>query len=113
MNALEIPLWLQTGLLGLWRASWQASALVVLVLALQWMFEPWLTPRWRYNLWLIVLLRLALPVTPQSPWSVFNLVPEQSKSPSAALAPAPLPAPVALSDIAQAPIVIARHATVP
>ena len=57
----------------LWRASWQAAVLAVMVLLVQWMLRGRLSARWRYNLWLLVLLRLLVPVTPQSPFSVFNL----------------------------------------
>lgn len=55
------------------RASWQASVLVGLVLLVQWVFGKKLSPGWRYALWLLVLFRLAMPVTPQSRLSVFNL----------------------------------------
>lgn len=46
------------------RMSWQASILIALVLAAQWLCGPRLKPRWRYLLWMLVLLRLALP------WSI-------------------------------------------
>jgi beta-lactamase regulating signal transducer with metallopeptidase domain len=58
----------------LWKASWQTSWLVVLVLALQWAWRERLAARWRYALWLLVVLRLALPISWQSQWSVFNWV---------------------------------------
>ena len=45
--------------------SWQVALLVVLVLVLQRMLGRWLTPRWRYALWLLVLARLFLPVQPE------------------------------------------------
>jgi bla regulator protein BlaR1 len=63
---------------GSWllRSSWQASVLIVLVLLAQWVFRRQLAPRWRYALWLLVLIRLALPIAPESSWSVFNLAPE-------------------------------------
>ncbi len=57
----------------LWRASWQASVLVLLILLAQMMFGKRLTPKWRYALWLLVVVRLLLPVTPSSAWSVFNV----------------------------------------
>ena len=57
----------------LWRASWQAAVLAVMVLIVQWLLRGRLSARWRYNLWLLVLLRLVVPVTPQSSLSVFNL----------------------------------------
>ena len=58
----------------LWRASWQAAVLAAMVLLVQWLLRSRLSARWRYNLWLLVLLRLLVPVTPQSPLSVFNLL---------------------------------------
>ncbi len=64
----------------LWRASWQAGLLVLAVLLLQWLLARWLTPAWRHRLWWLVLLRLALPVLPESSLSAFNW-----------LAPRPLP----------------------
>src|SRR5687768_7920239 len=55
------------------RASWQACALAAVVLLLHRLFGDRIPARVRYNLWLLVVLRLALPVTPQSPFSLFNL----------------------------------------
>ncbi len=57
----------------LWRSTWQGAVLILLVLAVQWLFRKRLTPSWRYSLWLLVLVRLALPVSWESSWSVFNL----------------------------------------
>jgi beta-lactamase regulating signal transducer with metallopeptidase domain len=59
---------------SLWRASWQASVVIVLVLLAQWLFRNQLSPRWRHALWLLVVLRLLLPVTIESPVSLFNVV---------------------------------------
>ena len=56
------------------RISWQASILIVLVLAAQWCCGNRLPPRWRYALWMLVLLRLALPWSFPSPVSLFNVV---------------------------------------
>jgi beta-lactamase regulating signal transducer with metallopeptidase domain len=73
-----------TGLLdGLWRASWQGSVLIALVLLVQGALGPRLAPLWRYALWMIVFARLALPVTPPSPASVFNLAPGEGEPPAA------------------------------
>jgi beta-lactamase regulating signal transducer with metallopeptidase domain len=58
-----------------WRASWQASVLALLILLLRWVMGRRLSPQWRGRLWMLVLLRLALPVLPSSPWSLFCLVP--------------------------------------
>ena len=54
------------------RTSWQASVLIGLVLLAQWIFQKRLLPRWRYGLWLLVLIRLLLPVAPATPFSIFN-----------------------------------------
>lgn len=62
----------------LWAAEWvlevslRASVVIGLVLLVQWLFQKWLSPRWRYILWLVVLVRLILPVSPASPFSIFN-----------------------------------------
>lgn len=59
---------------ALLRASWQAGALVLVVLAAQRLLAGRLPPRWRHALWLIVLARLLLPVSVPSPASVFNFL---------------------------------------
>jgi beta-lactamase regulating signal transducer with metallopeptidase domain len=56
------------------KASCQAAVLILLVLAVQWAFGRRLSPRWRYGLWLLVVVRLALPWTMPSSVSVFNLL---------------------------------------
>lgn len=63
------------------RASWQASVLVAIVLFTQWLFRKWLSPGWRYALWLLVLARLVMPVSPQSPLSLFNISKISLRSP--------------------------------
>jgi beta-lactamase regulating signal transducer with metallopeptidase domain len=55
------------------RVSLQASVLAALVLCVQWLLAHRLPPAWRYGLWLLVLIRLALPWSPRSEWSIFNL----------------------------------------
>ena len=59
---------------GLGRISLQASLLVVLVLSVQWVFRAKLTARWRYAMWLVVVVRLVMPFAPESGLSIFNLV---------------------------------------
>ena len=59
---------------AVWRASWQAALLAILVALALWTLGERVTPRWRYLLWSVVVVRLLFVVTPGSPWSVFNLV---------------------------------------
>ena len=70
-------------------ASLHASVLVVLVLAAQTLFRRQLTPRWRYALWLLVVVRLMLPAVPESSHSIFNWMQQEQL---AHLAPDALPA---------------------
>jgi bla regulator protein BlaR1 len=74
------------------EASWQASVLAALVLSVQWLLGSRLNPRWRYALWLLVLLRLVLPILPESALSLFQYAP----TPSAAFT-APVTEPLFLS----------------
>src|SRR6185503_3461828 len=77
---------------AIWRASWQAAALGLVVVLLLWCLGERLPPRWRFLLWGVVLTRLLFVATPASPWSVFNLVhwkPEASARPIAQQEPDP------------------------
>jgi beta-lactamase regulating signal transducer with metallopeptidase domain len=65
---------MESVILTLWRASWQASVLVLLVLLVQGLMRHRLSPAWRSALWLLVVARLLLPITPSSPWSLFHLM---------------------------------------
>jgi beta-lactamase regulating signal transducer with metallopeptidase domain len=58
----------------LWKMSEEASVLILLALAAQWACGGRLKPRWRHALWLLVLLRLALPWAVPSPFSLFNVL---------------------------------------
>ena len=58
---------------SVWRASWQASALAVAVLAAVTLWRGRLSPAWRYVLWSLVLVRLLLPLAPPARWSPYNL----------------------------------------
>lgn len=69
MNLLErIAGWI-------WEASWQASVIAVLVLAVQWALGARLTAGWRYGLWFLVAARLLLPALPESRTSLYNFTP--------------------------------------
>jgi beta-lactamase regulating signal transducer with metallopeptidase domain len=56
-----------------WQASWQAACLAVLVWTLTILLRDRIGARWRFLLWSLVFVRLALPVVPMSPASVFRL----------------------------------------
>jgi len=56
-----------------WRTSFHASVLIALVWLIQRTGGKWLSPRSRYALGILVLVRLLLPAVPASPWSIFNL----------------------------------------
>jgi beta-lactamase regulating signal transducer with metallopeptidase domain len=71
MNA---PIWNSTSVwTWVWQTSLAATVLIGLVLLLQFCFRKVLPARWCYALWLLVLLRLLLPVSPASSFSIFNL----------------------------------------
>ncbi|MBI4026983.1 MAG: hypothetical protein HY360_18505 [Verrucomicrobia bacterium] len=55
------------------QTSGQTAVLILLVLFAQWLFRKQISPRWRYNLWLLVLLRMMMPALPESSLSIFNL----------------------------------------
>lgn len=59
---------------AVWRASWQAGLLALFVTLVLWALGERVTPRWRYLLWSVVMVRFLFVVTPASPWSVFNVV---------------------------------------
>jgi beta-lactamase regulating signal transducer with metallopeptidase domain len=64
---------------AIFRASWQAGALALCIAVLLRCSGERLSPRWRFMLWGIVLVRLLVVVTPVSPWSIFNLAPGNSQ----------------------------------
>src|SRR5262249_43696112 len=76
---------------GLLKISLQGSILIVLVLAAQGFCGRLLAPRWRYALWLLVLVRLALPWTIPSPASLFNILKLPSNAPDPQVERAPVP----------------------
>src|ERR1043165_3909367 len=61
------------------RATWQAALLAVLVFLMQSLAGRRLSVRLRYNLWLLVLVRLALPVLPASSFSIYNLIAHRAR----------------------------------
>ena len=55
------------------EASLSAAILALIVLAIQFALRNRLSPAWRFVLWTPVLLRLMIPVLPESSLSLFNL----------------------------------------
>lgn len=80
-----MPDLLQTFALWVARTSWQAMALVAVVLLIQVILGPRLPARWRHALWWIVVIKLLLPAFPPSPLSLFNF--PFLESPTAFLTP--------------------------
>ena len=80
------------------RATIEGSIIGGLILIAQYLLRHRISARWRYNLWLLVLLRLVLPAFPGNRYSPFNLIPwrEQAESvPAVRIAqPAALPIPM-------------------
>ncbi len=58
------------------RTTLQASLLICLILLFQVVLRSRLGARWHYCLWLLLLIRMAMPWAPQSRLSVFNLIPQ-------------------------------------
>jgi len=56
--------------------SWQAAVLVLLIMAVQWLLRDRLSARFRHALWGLLFVRLALPRSVPSPFSVYSLVRE-------------------------------------
>ena len=61
--------------LHLLETSLQATVVAAVVVLLGLLFRDRLSARWRCALWLVVVARLLLPIAPQSPVSLFNLLP--------------------------------------
>lgn len=63
-----------------WQASCRGALLVPAVLVAQWAGRKVLSARWRNALWLLVVLRLLVPVLPATRFSVFNGLPRLSST---------------------------------
>ncbi|MFB6589048.1 M56 family metallopeptidase [Bacillus thuringiensis] len=56
------------------ETSTMASILVVLILCIKVLFRNKLTPRWQYMLWMILIIRLVLPWSPDSSYSIYSVL---------------------------------------
>lgn len=86
------------------KVSWQASVLILLVLFFQWALKSHLSPRWRYALWWIVVLRLCFPVLPSSPLSLYNLLQPGEQTKAIVSHPNPSPTAIMSRPVPDAPI---------
>jgi beta-lactamase regulating signal transducer with metallopeptidase domain len=73
MNLRPLDSLLEKAFTCAWQASLAASLLVGVILLASLVFRQALPPRWRYALWLLVIVRLLVPAAPSSRWSVFNV----------------------------------------
>jgi len=62
------------------RSSLQACVLIGLIIVIQAALRDKPAPRWRHGLWMLLLIRLALPWTPESSFSIYNLFPRSAVS---------------------------------
>jgi beta-lactamase regulating signal transducer with metallopeptidase domain len=60
------------------QATAKGSVAILLVAVAQQLIGRRVRARWRHALWLIVVLRLVVPVAPASAWSIFNVFPPHS-----------------------------------
>ena len=58
------------------KSTTQASVLICVILVVQILFGRKLGLRWYYCLWMLLIVRMLMPWSPQSKASVYNLVPE-------------------------------------
>ncbi|MHC4464024.1 MAG: M56 family metallopeptidase [Planctomycetota bacterium] len=73
MNEAMTNIWALFGLVV--RTSLQAGVLVVLILGVQLVLRKKLSVRWSSWLWIVLLVRIALPAAPSSRFSIYNLLP--------------------------------------
>lgn len=55
--------------------SAMASVLVLIILALRFLFKDRLKPAWTYLLWIPLVVRLVIPWSPESAFSIYNFLP--------------------------------------
>jgi len=61
------------------QTSIKASVLIGFILLVQWILRNKLSGRWRYALWLLLIVRMLLPFSIESKLSIFNLIPLTEK----------------------------------
>ncbi len=66
--------WPTTVIDGIWRLNLQAALLGVLVAIVCLLCGKWLAPRWKSMLWMLVFLRICIPVSLPFAFSLTNLI---------------------------------------
>lgn len=94
-----------------WQASLAGAVVFVLIALIQLAARKWLPSRLAYLLWSCALLRLVLPFTPSSQFSVFNCLPRMEYSSDLhnppgqpIMAPGNVPIPPTLSPVQETPL---------
>ncbi|HVT88601.1 MAG TPA: M56 family metallopeptidase [Tepidisphaeraceae bacterium] len=75
----------------LWQTSWQGAILAWVVGLVTWSFRKSLAPGAKQLLWLLVFVRLAMPILPGSPFSIFKLLKPDAVAPPRLVQALPLP----------------------
>lgn len=68
--------YLETAFTLLFTASVASTVILLLLLIIRKLFQKHLKPRVVYILWFLVLIKLLVPIAPQSPMSLFNVLPQ-------------------------------------
>lgn len=55
-------------------SSWMAVVVIVFIILAKTLLKDRLSPRWSYLLWMLLPVRLLIPWSPESEWSIFNLL---------------------------------------
>ena len=71
---------LSTAFTWVLHSTLRVTVLIALILALKALFRDKLPVRWHAALWLVLVARMILPWAPESPVSVFNLLPSAAQS---------------------------------
>ncbi len=61
-------------------SSLMGTILICLILSVKFVFKHKLGANWHYYIWFLLLLRLIIPFTPQSPVSIYNLLNQNSQN---------------------------------
>jgi len=70
--------WLSNVAMWVWEGSLRAGVLVAAIVLVQVLLGRRLSPRWRYGLWSVLLIRLLIPWAPETPFSLYGVIPAGS-----------------------------------